>query len=69
MEKMILTIQKLDTKIVNWFIKKYGEEEVKKLLNEIDPSIIKRLSQENLPIVRCDLLPSLSVKKYPKKFR
>lgn len=69
MEKMILTIQKLDAQIVNWLIEKEGEEKVTQILNEIDPSIIKRLSQENLPIVRCDLLPSLSVKKYPKKFR
>lgn len=69
MEKMILTIQKLDAQIVNWLIEKEGEEKVTQILNEIDPAIIKRLSQENLPIVRCDLLPSLSVKKYPKKFR
>ena len=44
MEKMILTIQKLDTQTVNWFIEKYGEEKVTQTLNEIDPSIIKKLS-------------------------
>ncbi|MEY8719075.1 hypothetical protein [Ligilactobacillus murinus] len=63
MEKMILTIQKLDTQTVNWFIEKYGEEKVTQTLNEIDPSIIKKLSQKNLPTVRGNFLPSTLIKK------
>lgn len=69
MEKMILTIQKLDAQIVNWLIEKEGEEKVTQILNEIDPSIIKKLSQKNLPIVRGNFLPSTLIKKCPKKFR